>query len=62
MEKGIGATRGAGLGEENGGHLAVIANGRGAESGRPLAKGQVPSLERLLGGVLGSAPRGVRGN
>lgn len=52
-EKGIGATRGAGFAEEDGGRQGLVPNGGGPESGHPLAEGQVPSPEGPLGGVLG---------
>lgn len=61
MEKRIGATWGAGFVEEDGCRPPAVPNGRGAESGHSLGKGQVPSLQRHLGRVLGSAPPELRG-
>ncbi|VFV21039.1 iron-sulfur cluster assembly 2 [Lynx pardinus] len=61
MEKAIGMTRGVEFVEEDGGRPWVIANGRGAEGGHSLGKGQVPRLQRHLGRVLVSAPPGQRG-
>lgn len=61
MEKAIGMTRGVEFVEEDGGRPWVIANGRGAEGGHSLGKGQVPRLQRHLERVLVSAPPGLRG-
>lgn len=45
---------GAGLAEQDGGHQALVANGRGVQGGHTLAPGQVPRVEGHLGGrVLG---------
>lgn len=63
MEKEIGRREGWGLWrfvEEDGGGPRVISNGRGAEGGRSLGKGQVTSLRQHLG-RLGSAPPELRG-